>query len=275
MLTIVIACCALFGVLIILGILAYMYMTNGKLEQKMNKILEESREMVKSGDHLNEEFILEKLREVEDMKAKGGQMGPQGPQGVPGMLGETGPPGEMGPQGPPGPMGRTLIMDMEKLFEGQDELDVFHSLKNSISSDLDNLDRVTLSYVPEEDKLACVEKVKGSLEKNAKNLFGISKLRKLKEETAELCKEVIISYERYVRSFEKLYRMDDSEGSTSAADRKKTALVCKSDLESLQSKIDRFTDSLDLMTRKKREFFLGEQVNSSSELTVTMDDEII
>jgi hypothetical protein len=42
---------------------------------------------------------------------------------------------------------------------------------------------------------------------NAKNLYGISKLRKLKQETNELCQELIKSYKKYVESFDKLHNI--------------------------------------------------------------------
>lgn len=174
-------------------------------------------------------------------------------------------PGDPGKQGPPGPRGRTLIQDINDLFDGRDEIEVFTRLQESIPSDINELETISSSFSTDEDKAKAIEDIKKTLEKNAKNLYGISKLRKLKQETNELCQEVILSYKKYVQAFEKLHKVREGPSD----DKVQEALACKIELKNFQNKIDRFNTNLATITEKKREFFLGDKTELQPDEEVT------
>lgn len=165
-------------------------------------------------------------------------------------------PGDPGKPGPPGPRGRTLIQDINELFDGRDEIEVFTKLQERIPSDIDELETITSSFTGDEDKTKAIENIKKTLEKNAKDFFGISKLRKLKQETNELCQEVILAYKNYIKAFEKLHKVRESG---SVDDKVQEAIACKIELKKFQHLIDKFNLNLTTLTEKKREFFLGDK----------------
>lgn len=167
-------------------------------------------------------------------------------------------PGERGPQGEQGPPGRTLIQDINELFDAKDEIEVFKRIQKGVTSDLEELENIASVYSDDNARLEAIEKIHETLTVNAKNLYGISKLRKLKKETSELCKDVMASYEKYIKSFAKLHKSRE----LSTEEKMKNAEECKIDLRAFQHKIDKFNENLDIITQKKREFFLGEKIES-------------
>lgn len=193
---------------------------------------------------------------LEKIKEKPGRPGEHGKKGDPG------PQGEPGKNGEPGPPGRTLIRDINELFDGRDEITIFRNIGDSVPNDLSQLDLIGSQFASSKERQTAINEVKSTLEKNAKNLFGMNKLRKMKEETQDLCRSVIESYEKYIHSFEKLYQAQQREEKEDEVIA--LAIVCKADLKSLHHFISSFYEKLDTITTKKREFFLGEKVKDFS-----------
>lgn len=178
-------------------------------------------------------------------------------------------PGEPGKRGPAGPRGRTLIQDINELFDGRDEIEVFTRLQESIPSDINELETISSSFVSEDDRVKAIEDIKKTLEKNAKNFYGISKLRKLKQETNELNQEVMQAYKSYIQAFEKLHKVREG----SADEKIQEAISCKLQLKNFQQKIDKFNSNLSTITEKKREFFLGDKTEVSVDEETTRNGE--
>lgn len=247
--------------MLVLGLIAFLFFQRinvSNIESKVEECIANAKRLAESGTELDQEFLLEKLEEVRQMKSEAGPPGPPGEQGPQGLPGYPGPPGEQGLQGDQGPPGRTLVIDINKFFQANDELEVFNRLENSIPADLAQIERITKTYVDEDDRKNAVAHLKKTLEYNAKNLFGIDKLRKLKQETTELGSDVLSAYKRYVESIEKLDALDES---ASVNSRKKLAVICRSDLESLQRRVKRFNENLEVIVDKKRSFFLGDRTD--------------
>lgn len=202
---------------------------------------------------LQVEYLKSKIEELEARKPEQGERGPIGYTGDQGIQGEQGPPGERGPPG------RTLIQDINELFQGNDEIELFKKIQSTIIDDATALDTVTSGYADKEARVNAIDRVKETLERNAKNFFGVNKLRQAKKEASDLCREVFAAYEKYVRSFENLYRLMDSASGASEDEKRRAGNVCKADLRSFQTKLEDFNSKLNLITEKKREFFLGEK----------------
>lgn len=238
--------------LILLGISIYTIVQIRSLIKRIVSL--EEKNVEKSGgmesgnlDMSSFDELLKRIDVLEKKKDKPGR------QGDPGKRGDPGPPGDPGKDGEQGPPGRTLIRDLNELFDGRDEISVFKNIGESVPNDLSQLDLIGSQFVSSKERRIAINEVKSTLERNAKNLFGMNKLRKMKEETQDLCKSVIESYEKYIRSFEKLYQAQQHEEKEDEI--VALAIVCKADLKSLHHFISNFYEKLDMITTKKKRIF--------------------
>lgn len=252
---------------LILGLFLFFSLIAGYLYYKMKKLSSELETLNTS--HVNSlpnsssnEKIEERIRLLELKKS---DHPPQ--QIIKYLPSETVIPGEPGKQGPPGPRGRTLIQDINQLFDGKDEIEIFTRLQDRIPSEFADLDTVISTLSTDEEKAKSIEEIKKTLEKNAKDLHGVNTLRNLKKETNDLCSEVIISYKKYIDSFEKLYRSQEG----TADDKIQQALACKIELKNFQNKIDKFNTNLRIISQKKKDFFLGDKAELEADEETTRD----
>lgn len=217
--------------------------------------LESSNNITLAGEDNNEDIIrLEKrIFELENKESRVGPIGPRGLSGEPGIQ------GEQGIQGPPGPTGRTLIQNIEDLFEGKDEVELFRDLESSIQKEMENIDNISSNYSSDKEMKECANNIKVILENNAKRMYGISKIRDLKKETSDLCKEVLLDYQHYIKSFEEVYSNLES-GRSDKNHIKPIASKCKDDLKIFSDKLIRFNENLRLLIEKKKEFFMGDKI---------------
>jgi hypothetical protein len=251
------------GLVVLLGIIAYLFYKFNAMAQSIDSVEKKTEDITAASSSIYENYINEKIKAMESLKLQPGPQGPQGERGPIGVPGMIGPPGEKGPKGDQGPMGRTLVKDINDIFSPQDEIEVFAKIEDTIKDDMEELNVACSTFASEDEKRKSVLRIRDNLEKNAKNLFGITKLRKLKEETNELCKEVLLNYRRYVESVEKLYNMNEA---TEDADKKRYAISSKADLTVFQRKIIQFNENLRVLTNKKREFFLGDKMEDDATL---------
>lgn len=242
------------GLFLLLSVIAgYLYYKMKKLSDEV-RILSESSGItlpVSGSENCN---VIDKLEERVRLLELKKNNSPQ--QIVKYLPAEPPIPAEPGKPGPPGPRGRTLIQDINQLFDGKDEIEVFTRLQENIPTEMNELEIISSTLSTDEEKNKSIEEIKKNLERNAKNLYGINNLRTLKKETHELCSEVILRYNKYINAFEKLHNIRESG---SPDDKIQEALACKIELKNFQNKIDKFNTNLSIISQKKREFFLGDK----------------
>lgn len=241
---------AAVAVLFILVILLGLYIWN-----LSSRVEENHRAGIETSGNEFDTMVLDNIQErlkVLETKKPG-----EGPRGPIGYTGEQGPPGEPGRRGEPGPPGRTLIMNMDDMFQGQDELTIFKKIYETSLNDAEQLDVLNSNYSTPEDCSTAIEKLKDNQEQNAKDISNMISLKKLKDEVTALCREVFESYERYIKLFEKVYLAKDD---SSEADRRSLSDECRNALRAFQRKLEEFNVKLDLITEKRKEFMLGDKI---------------
>ena len=199
------------------------------------------------------EYIDSKIQETHIEK---GPKGDPGERGVPGPKGDPGERGDMGPAGPPGPQGRSLIMNGDQLFSCMDDIEIFEQMKNSVFLDQDELNNITAPYVNIKDRKESIDKIKENFKTNATNIYKFSKIKELRDETKEMTNDVLSAYERYARSFEKMYNSTEDEETI-----KNLGNTCRAELNIFQDLIIKYNENLKLLVEKKKDFIVDKIVN--------------
>lgn len=221
---------------------------------KINDLKIPSSDQVQKAAASKEEINEMIEKKIQDIKI---EKGPEGPRGPPGPKGEMGLQGDEGLRGPEGPRGRTLIQDGEQLFAGLDDIEIFEEMKETVFKDQEELNNVTAAFADMRDRKEAIEKIKENFRVNAANIQGFAKIRELRDETRDMTKDVISSYQSYAKSFEKLYNSEDEDSV-----KKQLGNACRADLNILQDRLIKYTENLKLLTEKKKEFMRGMMVTS-------------
>lgn len=241
--------CLLFLLLVICFVaLGYLYYRFNEISSSNNDvhIASSSKEEI---EEMVEEMVEEKMKSIKIEKGPPGPPGPQGPRGEVGLQGDAGPPG------PPGPPGQTLIQDSEELFAGTDDIKIFNFMEETVYDDHEQLNNITAAYANEKDRNDSIEKIKDNMKNNAKGIYDFVKLRELRNSTKDLTKDVLSAYERYAKSFEKLYNCKEDESV-----KKSLGNACRAELNVFQDMLIKYNQNLNLLDQKRRQFFIGEKV---------------
>lgn len=183
------------------------------------------------------------------------EKGPQGPPGPVGPRGEMGIQGESGKRGPEGPKGDTLIQDGEELFSGLDDIKLFEIMEENVFKDQENLNNVTAAFASNKERKEAIDKIKENMKECACNVHDFANIRDLRNETRDMTKDVLSSYERYCRAFEKLYHSEDDDET-----KKALGNACRAELNIFQDRILKYNQNLKLLNEKRKKFLLGEKV---------------
>ena len=138
----------------------YLFYKNRIIESKLESVVIKASEIEKSGRSVQESYIDEKFEELAKIKSQQGERGPAGERGPQGDMGSMGPPGEQGLRGKEGPIGKSLIVNIDELFTGKDEIDVFKKIQESIPLDEDEINVICSNFTTKNEKKNSISNIK-------------------------------------------------------------------------------------------------------------------
>lgn len=206
--------------------------TSGNIKDNTKSIVEEV--IKESFSNMNNKSII-------------GERGPPGPKGEPGVEGIP------GPKGKEGEPGRNLIQDIDTLFIGRDEIDIFKNLEKSIIDEQEYINSLISDYSPNDTCENNIMNIQKSISENAKIFHSIKRRNDMKIEVKNLSEEILTLYKDYVKIIGKICNCDP----TVRCDKKEEyhELVQK-----LQDKIICYNQNIDLIKKENKNIFIGEKV---------------